>query len=37
VCTTENGDYIFSILTNNANGQTRDTINDIVKAIMDSL
>jgi len=35
VCTTENGDYIFSILTNNANGQTRDTINDIVKAIID--
>jgi D-alanyl-D-alanine carboxypeptidase/D-alanyl-D-alanine-endopeptidase (penicillin-binding protein 4) len=30
------GDYIFSILTNKANGKTRDAINDIAKAIIDS-
>jgi D-alanyl-D-alanine carboxypeptidase/D-alanyl-D-alanine-endopeptidase (penicillin-binding protein 4) len=35
VCTTEEGDYIFSILANNANGQTREAINNIVKAIID--
>ena len=29
------GDYVFSILTNDANGQTRDVINDIAKAIID--
>jgi len=35
ICTTSDGDYIFSILTNNANGKTRKTINDIAKAIID--
>ncbi|MCX5634865.1 MAG: D-alanyl-D-alanine carboxypeptidase/D-alanyl-D-alanine-endopeptidase, partial [Planctomycetota bacterium] len=30
------GDYIFSILTNKANDKTRDAINDIAKAIIDS-
>ncbi len=36
LCTTSDGDYIFSILTNGANGKTRAAINDIVKAIIDS-
>ena len=36
VCTTTKGDYIFSIITNNANGQTRKAINDIAKAIIDN-
>ena len=36
MCTGRGGDYIFSILANNANGQTRTAINDIVKAIVDS-
>lgn len=35
VCTTKEGDYIFSILANNPNGQTREAINNIVKAIID--
>jgi len=35
VCSCEHGDYIFSILANNANSQTRDAINDIAKAIVD--
>ena len=35
VCTTDQGDYIFSILSNNTNGQTRTVINEIVKAIID--
>ncbi len=35
ICTTEQGDYIFSILANNTNGQTRGVINDIAKAIID--
>jgi D-alanyl-D-alanine carboxypeptidase/D-alanyl-D-alanine-endopeptidase (penicillin-binding protein 4) len=35
VCTTTEGDYIFSILANNANGQTRQIINNIVKAVID--
>jgi len=35
VCTTDQGDYIFSILTNKANGGTREVINDIAKAIVD--
>jgi len=35
VCTTEDGDYIFSILTNNANGKTRTAINNIAEAIID--
>jgi D-alanyl-D-alanine carboxypeptidase/D-alanyl-D-alanine-endopeptidase (penicillin-binding protein 4) len=36
VCTTPNGDFIFSILATGANGQTRKAINDIAKAIVDS-
>ena len=36
LCTTEQGDYIFSILANNTNGQTRGVINDIAKAIFDN-
>jgi len=36
LCTTTNGDYIFSILTTAANGQTRTAINDIAKAIIDN-
>lgn len=36
VCATGKGEYIFSILTNNANGKTRDAINDIAKAIIDN-
>jgi len=35
VCSTEKGDYIFSILTNNTNGHTRGVINNIAKAIID--
>jgi D-alanyl-D-alanine carboxypeptidase/D-alanyl-D-alanine-endopeptidase (penicillin-binding protein 4) len=35
LCSTADGDYLFSILTNNANDQTRKAINDIVKAIID--
>lgn len=35
VCTTKQGDFLFSILTNNANAQTRSAINDIAKAIID--
>jgi D-alanyl-D-alanine carboxypeptidase/D-alanyl-D-alanine-endopeptidase (penicillin-binding protein 4) len=35
VCSTDEGDYIFSILSNNTNGQTRTVINNIVKAIID--
>jgi len=35
ICITEQGDYIFSILTNKTNGQTRTAINDIAKAIVD--
>jgi D-alanyl-D-alanine carboxypeptidase/D-alanyl-D-alanine-endopeptidase (penicillin-binding protein 4) len=33
LCQTENGDIIFSIITNKADGNTRKAINDIVKAI----
>ena len=33
ICTTAGGEYIFSILANNATGQTRKAINDIAKAI----
>jgi serine-type D-Ala-D-Ala carboxypeptidase/endopeptidase (penicillin-binding protein 4) len=36
ICTAADGDYIFSIITNNANGKTRQAINDIVQAIIDS-
>jgi D-alanyl-D-alanine carboxypeptidase/D-alanyl-D-alanine-endopeptidase (penicillin-binding protein 4) len=32
---TAGGDYIFSILANNTNKQTREAINDIAKAIID--
>jgi len=35
VCVTPAGDRIFSIITNNTNGATRQAINDIVKAIID--
>jgi len=35
LCITDRGDYIFSILANNANGKTRSAINDIAKAIID--
>lgn len=35
VCLTSEGDYIFSILTNDANGQTRAVINNIARAIID--
>jgi D-alanyl-D-alanine carboxypeptidase/D-alanyl-D-alanine-endopeptidase (penicillin-binding protein 4) len=35
VCSTNAGDRIFSIITNNANGNTRQAINDIVKAVID--
>ena len=35
VCNTARGDYIFSILTNNSNWESRGAINDIVKAIID--
>lgn len=34
-CSTADGDYIFSILTNKTNGQTRKAIYDIAKAILD--
>ena len=36
ICSAAGGDYIFSILANNANGQTRKAVNDIAKAIVDS-
>jgi D-alanyl-D-alanine carboxypeptidase/D-alanyl-D-alanine-endopeptidase (penicillin-binding protein 4) len=36
VCSTEKGDFLFSILANNANGKSRDAINDIAKAVIDS-
>lgn len=36
ICSTANGNYIFSILTNNTNGRTRAAINDIAKAIIDN-
>lgn len=36
VCSTEQGDYVFSILANNANARTRRAINEIAKAIFDS-
>ena len=35
ICVTENGDFIFSIITNKANGGTRGAINDIVESIID--
>jgi D-alanyl-D-alanine carboxypeptidase/D-alanyl-D-alanine-endopeptidase (penicillin-binding protein 4) len=36
ICCTDSGDYIFSILANNTNSQTRKAINDIAKAIIDN-
>jgi D-alanyl-D-alanine carboxypeptidase/D-alanyl-D-alanine-endopeptidase (penicillin-binding protein 4) len=35
VCSTDRGDYIFSILANNTNGKTRTVINKIAKIIID--
>jgi D-alanyl-D-alanine carboxypeptidase/D-alanyl-D-alanine-endopeptidase (penicillin-binding protein 4) len=35
LCVTSQGDYIFSILSNNTNGQTRTVINNIAQAIID--
>ncbi len=35
VCSTGQGDYIFSILVNSANGQTRTVINSIAKELID--
>jgi D-alanyl-D-alanine carboxypeptidase/D-alanyl-D-alanine-endopeptidase (penicillin-binding protein 4) len=35
ICSTEEGDYIFSILANNANGRTRTALNKIAEAIID--
>ncbi|ARN57165.1 D-alanyl-D-alanine carboxypeptidase precursor [Sedimentisphaera salicampi] len=32
-CFTDSGTFIFSIITNNANGHTRKAINDIVKSV----
>ncbi|MHC4359322.1 MAG: hypothetical protein ACYSTN_00735 [Planctomycetota bacterium] len=34
MCTSGTGEYIFSILANNANSTTRRVINNIVKAII---
>ena len=34
ICSSDGGDYIFSILANNANAHTRRAINDIAKAIV---
>ena len=36
VCHTDGGDYLFSILANNAYNLHRSTINDIAEAIVDS-
>jgi serine-type D-Ala-D-Ala carboxypeptidase/endopeptidase (penicillin-binding protein 4) len=35
VCTTEAGDRVFAIITNKTNGESRQAINNIVKAIID--
>jgi len=35
MCKTPKGDYLFSILTDKANGKTRAAINDIAEAIID--
>ncbi len=37
VCLTASGDFIFSIITNKANWESREAINDIVKAIIDEV
>jgi len=34
ICNTKKGDYIFSILANNANDHSREAINDIAEAII---
>jgi hypothetical protein len=36
ICTTAEGDYIFSILANSTNSKTRSAFHDIAKAIVDS-
>ena len=36
VCCTDEGDYIFSILANNANGKTRPALNKIAEALIDN-
>jgi len=36
VCSDGHGEYLFSILANGADGKTRDAINDIAKAIIDT-
>lgn len=36
VCSTDRGDYIFSILANNADSLSREVLNGIVEAIIDS-
>ncbi|MBN1807363.1 MAG: D-alanyl-D-alanine carboxypeptidase/D-alanyl-D-alanine-endopeptidase [Sedimentisphaerales bacterium] len=36
VCSTDYGDYIFSILSNNTNAKTRGVINKIAEAIIDN-
>lgn len=35
VCLTDNGDYVFSIIVNKANGKSRLAINNIAEAIID--
>lgn len=35
ICSTAGGDFIFSILANNANGRTRTALNKIAEAIID--
>lgn len=37
ICSSRGGDYIFSILTEKANGRTRGAVNDIAKAIIDDM
>jgi hypothetical protein len=36
ICHTEQGDFLFSILTEGGSGQTRNKINEITKAIFDA-
>jgi D-alanyl-D-alanine carboxypeptidase/D-alanyl-D-alanine-endopeptidase (penicillin-binding protein 4) len=35
LCVTDRGDYIFSVISNNTNGQTRTVINNIAQEIID--
>jgi len=35
LCSTDHGDYFFSIIANNANSKTRNAINDIAQAIFE--